>query len=254
MKYKLIYTLSLVLSTLVLSCRTDNKNNEAEASGAIPPPMSISKSNTMKIYMHYMPWFETKESNNGTWGYHWTMNNRNPDKTLPNGQREIASHYYPMIGPYHSGDADVIENHLLLMKYAGVDGILINWYGTFNINDFPVNKENSEQIISMAGKLGMQYAIVYENRFLNDIVAAGLALTASTAARDDFNYVQKHYFNDPNYIKKEGKPMLLNFGPIVLKTEDLWSKAFSLLDIKPQFYTLWYESGSAGNNATGEFA
>ena len=76
----------------------------------------------------------------------------------------------------------------------------------------------------------------------------------ASAARDDFNYVQKNYFTDPNYIKKDGKPLLLNFGPIVLKSEQQWTTAFTLLNPKPQFYTLWYESASAGNNASGEFA
>ncbi len=256
MNYNLIKIFSVLLLLAILSCRSDDKGGGGSdgGEGTLPSPENVTKTNSMKLYMHYMPWFETKESNNGSWGYHWTMHTRNPDKILSNGQREIASYYYPLIGPYHSGDQDVIENHLLLMKYAGVDGILINWYGTFNLNDFPVNKQNSEQIISMLSKVGMKYAIVYEDRFLNDIVNAGLAITASTAARDDFNYVQTHYFSDPNYIKNNEKPLLLNFGPIVLKTEEEWTKAFSLLNTKPEFYTLWYDSGSAGNNASGEFA
>ena len=52
------------------------------------------------------------------------VNNRNPNIVDATGKRQIASHYYPKIGPYASSDPDVIEYHLLLMKYAGVDGVL----------------------------------------------------------------------------------------------------------------------------------
>ena len=40
-----------------------------------------------------------------------------------------AAHYYPKIGPYASNDPDVLEYHFLLMKAAGVTGIILDWYG-----------------------------------------------------------------------------------------------------------------------------
>ncbi|NUY81038.1 glycoside hydrolase family 99-like domain-containing protein [Flavobacterium sp. MAH-1] len=233
--------------------------SDSDPSGPSDPfeeldPVAISKTNPTKIYMHYMPWFETKASSpNGQWGYHWTMSNRNPD-IITNGKREIASHYYPMIGPYHSGDKQVIENHLLMMKYAGIDGILIDWYGTYDLNDFRLIKQNTEQLIDMLDEVGLEYAIVYEDRFLPDIVNAGLAPSVTSAARTDFSYLQNNCFNDANYIKIDGKPLLLNFGPIVIQTESGWTDAFENLNPKPTFLTLWNESADAGTNASGEFA
>ena len=86
-----------------------------------------------KLYMHYMPWFQTPSSLGGTggssWGFHWKMNTQNPNIVDASGKRQIASHYYPKIGPYDSTDSDVIEYHSLLMKYSGVDGALVDWYG-----------------------------------------------------------------------------------------------------------------------------
>ena len=46
------------------------------------------------------------------------------------GRATLASHYHPIIGPYDSGDPDVLEYHALLMKLAGIDGVVIDWYGT----------------------------------------------------------------------------------------------------------------------------
>lgn len=247
---------ALAAACISLTYCSDN-DSPSEGGGTVeyPSPVAIPKSNSMQLYMHYMPWFESNESSaNGKWGYHWTMANKNPDKISPDGKREIASHYYPMIGPYHSGDPYVIENHLLTMKYSGVDGLLINWYGSFDLNDFKDNRINSEQIIEMCKKLGMNYALVYEDRFLPDIVGAGLAPTIASAARVDAFYMNKHYFGDSNYIKLNGKPLLLNFGPISLTTPNQWTTAFSVIEQKPEFLTLWNQSDQAGANAQGEFA
>ena len=247
-----------VILASVLGCGDDNSttyNPETPPTTENFEPVAVTKTNQTKIYMHYMPWFETKESSpDNQWGYHWKMGNRNPDIIDGNGRRQIASHYYPLIGPYHSGDKEVIENHLLLMKYAGVDGLLIDWYGTFDHNDYRVNKENAEQLIAMLDEVGLEYAIVYEDRFLPNIVMAGLAPTVTAAAKTDMNYMQANYFGNANYIKINNKPLLLNFGPITLNTPTLWTNTFADLEPKPTFLTLWYESGEAGANASGEYS
>lgn len=253
-KYTTLLIVGLMSVTVALSCSKDDKpggNSQPENLDPVP----IVKTNATKIYMHYMPWFETNESSpDNKWGYHWTMANKNPNNMDANGRREIASHYYPLIGPYHSGDKDVIENHLLLMKYAGIDGVLIDWYGTYNLNDYRINKENAEQLIEMLDEVGLEYAIVYEDRFLTNIVDADLAPTIVSAAKTDFTYLQNNYFNDANYIKVNGKPLLLNFGPITLTAPADWTSAFSNLNPKPTFLTLWYESADAGANASGEYS
>lgn len=110
-------------------------------------PKPVAKTNPMKIYMHYMPWFQSKDFS-GFWGYHWKMTNRNPDVIEKDGRRQIASHYYPLIGPYDSKDPDVIAYHLLLMRYSGIDGVLIDWYGSHKVHDFGPNLENSNALIS----------------------------------------------------------------------------------------------------------
>jgi hypothetical protein len=238
-----------------VGCSDDEKHADTPTGPGILAPVAIQKTNDTKIYMHYMPWFESDESTaNHQWGYHWTMANKNPNTIDANGQREIASHYYPLIGPYHSGDKDVIENHLLLMKYAGIDGVLLDWYGTYDVNDYRMVKENAEALIAMLDEVGLEYAIVYEDRFLTNIVNAGLSPTVVSAAKTDLNYMQSHYFDDANYIKINSKPLLLNFGPITLTTPAEWTNAFNDLSPKPTFLTLWYESADAGENASGEYS
>ena len=39
--------------------------------------MDIVKENPKKIYVHYLPWFQSKDYD-GYWGQHWTMANTKP--------------------------------------------------------------------------------------------------------------------------------------------------------------------------------
>src|SRR5205085_10864071 len=88
---------------------------------AQPPPPPF-------LMVHYMPVYQAKPYQ-GSWGWHWTMNHYNPDTFDGQGRRNIASHYYPLIGPYDSRDPDVVEYHVLLMKVAGIDGAIADWDG-----------------------------------------------------------------------------------------------------------------------------
>lgn len=217
-------------------------------------PVDVPKSKAQKIFMHYMPWYETPETNSdNTWGIHWTMANRNPN-VIEQGKRQIASHFYPLIGPYASSDKDVIEYHLLLMKYAGIDGLMIDWYGVHDVNDYPLNKRNTEALVGMLEKVGLEFSIVYEDRTLPNVVEQNASSSLVAAAQTDMQYLQNEFFSKPFYTKVDNQPLLLVFGPITLETPAQWTQAFSALHPKPCFLTLWNESADAGDNANGEYA
>jgi hypothetical protein len=217
-------------------------------------PKPVIKTNSQKVYVHYMPWFETPAtSSTGNWGLHWTMANENPNTILANGRRQIASWFYPMIGPYDSDDRDVIDYHLLLMKYSGIDGLIIDWYGVQNVDDYPLNKRNTDSIFSRVPGAGLQFGICYEDASLaQDKAVAGIDTV--TAAKSDFSYLQSAYFGSGSYIKINDQPLLLDFGPQGLKTTADWQQAFSVFNTKPRLLSLQYEGGVTGAEGSGEFA
>ncbi len=247
-----------LLVLLMFCCAACSKSSSPgpSSSGVITyDPVAVTKSNSMKIYVHYMPWFETKESSgNNQWGTHWTMANQNPDIISSDGRRQIASYYYPNIGPYASGDNDVIEYHLLLMKYAGIDGVIVDWYGAHDVNDYALIRKNTEALATLIGKTGLQFAIDYEDRTVSEDVAKGAASSNVDAAQDDLLYLQTKFFGSSSYIKLNNTPLLLTFGPTTIQTESDWNMVLGLLSTKPCFLTLWNESGDAGKNASGEYA
>ena len=236
----------LVLLALVAGCDAAGAKDDGEASG----PKPVAKTNAMRIYMHYMPWFESKEVS-GYWGSHWRMNTRNPDQVDADGKRAIASHYYPLIGPYDSADPAVIEYHLLLMKYAGVDAVLIDWYGSHSVYDYRANLLNSNALIARLADVGLDFGIVYEE-FTASNVGDRTEATALAAARADVKYMADHYFGDPAYVQVDGKPLVLTFGPRHFTRSSQWDAILGSTDLT--FLPLWGHTSRVGAAADGEYA
>ncbi|MDR1527254.1 MAG: hypothetical protein LBS46_06250 [Dysgonamonadaceae bacterium] len=230
---------------IVCSCGKNEQPNEF-----VVTPLdskSVVKTNATKLYVHYMAWFETPETNNGQWGWHWKMANKNPDNIV-NGRRDIAAWYYPLIEPYASGDPNVLEYHLLLMKYAGIDGVLVDWYGLQQKNDLPQIAKNTDALFKAIEKTGLEFGIVYEDRFLE-----GTKTAMISQAKTDMQYLQNTYFKKPYYAKRGGKPLLLIFGPATLQDKGDWENIFGVFADPPAFYTLNDHFHTASTSASGEY-
>ncbi|NKI32158.1 glycoside hydrolase family 71/99-like protein [Croceivirga thetidis] len=218
--------------------------------------MEVPKDNPKKVYAHYMPWFQSKDYD-GWWGHHWTMANKNPENIDENGKREIASFFYPEIGPYSSIDPDLQEYHFLMMKMAGIDGVIFDWYGSRDYYDYGIMKLATETFMWRLEDLGLDFSIMYEDRTAVQAVDLGYAPDAVTAAKQDFEYVRDTYMTSPNYIQWEEKPLLLVFGPHHIQNTSDWDEIFTVFpeQEKPHYATLWGASEPwVGDSATGEFA
>src|SRR5580700_6388963 len=110
-----------------------NNPNCATAQSVEKPPLPPHK----LLLAHYMGWYTAKPFSK-SWGWHWTMGHYDPD-IEKEGRRPAASHYYPLIGLYDSSDPDVLDCQCLLMKLSGIDGVIIDWYGTDDYLDYAVN-------------------------------------------------------------------------------------------------------------------
>lgn len=233
MRNTFMYGLAIASMILLGSCgdKDSDGGNNTKQPETLPAQMP-EKTNTMNVYAHYMPWFNTPETNNGRWGYHWTMNNQDPNVIEANGQRQIASHYYPLTGPYDSTDPAVLDYQCLLMKYSGIDGVMIDWYGTQDKNDYPANRINTEAMVKAIEKAGLKFSIVYEDATLSN------ASDMVTQARLDITYLATGFFKSPNYTKVNARPLLLDFGPQTMTAPQDWYRAFSILGTQPYFISL----------------
>lgn len=208
------------------------------AGGAAPGDNTPPTPARPLIIVHYMPWYEAKPVS-GAWGWHWTMKRFDPDRSDASGRREIASHYYPQIGPYDSADPDVLEYHALLMKLAGVDGVIADWYGSEEFNDYAIIHRRTAALFETLARRGLKFAVCYEDRVIK-AMAEREKLTPAQAvehARTHLRFCDEKWFGAPAYLRLDGKPLLLVFGPDYLKAEQ-WESALSGLRHPPAFFTL----------------
>lgn len=214
-RHCICYTTSwIVVAMFLLALSSQGKATPAEP---VKRPLMVA---------HYMPWFEANVADR-QWGWHWTMNAFNPEKQT-NGNRSIASHYYPLIGPYDSGDPAVIEYHLLLMKLAGIDGIIVDWYGLSDFLDYPLVHRNTRALFEIAAKIGLSVGICYEDQTITKLVEAK-RLSASDRvmhAKREMKWLRENWFSRPAYLRLNGKPVLLSFGSEGLSDQE-WEQVLS---------------------------
>jgi hypothetical protein len=202
------------------------------ASSAHPAPTTPAK--FPLILAHYMPWFEARPESSH-WGWHWTMNSFDPEK-VTDGKRSIASHYYPLIGPYDSGSPAVIEYHLLLMKLAGIDGLIADWYGLSNFLDYPIVHRNTAALFQQAEKFGMRIGICYEDQTIPRLVQARQLPEKDRVehAREEIEWLRANWFARPTYLRLNGKPVLLSFGQDGL-TDAEWDRVVGSVTERPLY-------------------
>ena len=131
---------------------------------------------------------------------------------------------------------DQLQGHVLdvLHKNLGVD-----------ISD--------EALLKAIEKANLKMAIVYEDATLDGLDDSG----KQAQARSDMQYLNSVYFKSDCYVKVDGKPLLMCFGPQSLITPKGWNFAFATLATKPQFVVLNGCSNRTNDNSytnsQGEF-
>ncbi len=219
-----------IATLLVLAIGMASPAIRAEA-GEEEPPRPL-------ILVHYMPWFESKPVS-GTWGWHWTMGHFDPERSDPTGRRHVASHYYPLIGPYDAADPDVLEYHTLLMRVAGIDGVIADWYGSEDVNDYTMIHRRTALLFATAGRRSLKFAVCYEDRVLKSMSERNGLTPAQLIGhgRTHLRFCEENWFKEPSYVTWQGKPLLLVFGPDYLNSTQ-WEAVFSGLRRPPAYFSL----------------
>jgi hypothetical protein len=128
------------------------------------------------VGIFYYPWYSTP-SVDGAW-QHWSQNNHRPPL-------DLYSHFFPAQGPYSSDDPAVLERQMAQIASAGVDELIVSWWGRGSSEDrrLPV-------VMAAAKRHRLTVAIhlePYDNRS-PATVQQDLAYVAGLGIRDVFVY------------------------------------------------------------------
>jgi glycoprotein endo-alpha-1,2-mannosidase len=179
------------------------------AGPALPHPADFRSSDRI-VVTHYFNWFKTPDVG-GSWrGWEWKGNGpqHNPDLVLTNGRRDIASVYYPLIGPYDSAQPDVVEYHMLTALAAKIDGFFIDWYGISSEEE-----KGFGTLLDAAARIGFKMCVCFEDKAM---FGYGYNVrTRDEAVRNaisNLNYVLETHGAHPAYLRIDGVPVVINFS------------------------------------------
>ncbi|NCC50961.1 MAG: hypothetical protein EOM20_07055 [Spartobacteria bacterium] len=162
------------------------------------------------VMVHYFNWFETPDVR-GSWRHwEWLGNGprHDPRNLRDDGHRDIASVYYPLIGPYDASDRDVIEYHVLSALAAKIDGFFVDWYGIHSDEERAL-----PALLDMAARCGFKVGICFEDKTM-----FGYSYNvrhrheAVSNAVENLNYILDKHAAHPAYLHLDGKPVVITFS------------------------------------------
>jgi hypothetical protein len=191
------------------------------------------------LLTHYMPWYQAPDVS-GYWGWHWTMDYFDPTRADADGRPQIASHYIPLTGAYDSQDDAILEYQVLLMKLSGIDGVIVDWYGTSDFADYALSHAATSKLFTYIERAGLRFAVCYEDRTILNMVNNGRLSpeTATEQGQADFSFVNEHWFSSDAYVTYQGQPLVFVFGPLYYRQPQHWEEVFAGIDPTPGLVTL----------------
>ncbi|MFA5794879.1 MAG: glycoside hydrolase family 99-like domain-containing protein [Candidatus Brocadiia bacterium] len=164
---------------LAASCGEDTKSKNAQSQ----KPLLLGA--------YYNPWFgaDTKQ---------WSGSLR----------KKLTIQQTPTLGEYNCRDIAVIKKHLEWADQAGIDFFAMNWYGPNTWTDGTVKDNWAPYLVKTNSQF--KFCIAYQTLFILDSVGGAIPMTreASKLMLDQFTYLAAEYFNHPNYLKINGRPVV----------------------------------------------
>lgn len=107
-----------------------------------------------KVLAFYYPWYGAPEGPGGTSRgskyVHW--------EGVETASKRIASSTnYPVLGAYDSMDVKTIDAHCEMLSKAGIDGVVVSWWGKGSYEDAALSP-----LLEGCAKFGLQLAVYFE--------------------------------------------------------------------------------------------
>ncbi|MEM2998506.1 MAG: PKD domain-containing protein [Thermoproteota archaeon] len=143
------------------------------------------------VLAFYYPWYGTAHGASGRW-FHW-------EGVTENSIANTA--HYPLLGIYDSQDERLIESHILMAKYAGIDGFVVSWWGPDSFED-----QSLERIIRVAEIYDFKITIYYES------YRPRKPLTSVTDIVYELSYAIREYTGSSAFFKVNGRPVIFIYN------------------------------------------
>ncbi len=162
----------------VLGCLVAARAMRAEVAKDTPKPV---------VGAYYYPWYDKPRlRKQGKWSQAMRLHLKAPQT--------------PMAGLYDSRDPKVISEHIQQSLRAGISFWAVSWWGPGSGTDEVFRKS----ILKHPEASKLKYAALYESQGR----LGGLQNPNYKRWIGDLEYLKKTYFDDPRYLKIDGRPVL----------------------------------------------
>lgn len=176
------------------------------------PPLTSDK----KVIAYYLPQFHTITENDENWGRGFTEW-RNVSRALPLFQGHYQPRHPADLGFYDLNNPMVIAQQAQLARNYGLGGwaFYYYWFDSKKLLDMPIERLYQQRDINMP------YCVFWANENWTrswDGMQSNVLLSQKHSAEDDIAFVGaiSKYFEDPRYIRFEGRPVLMMYRPQLL--------------------------------------
>ena len=132
--------------------------------------------------------------------------------------------------PYVSRDRGVMGRHIDQAKAAGIDGFLVAWYGPSG--DTNQTEPNLTALLEEAAARNFKIGILFETD--SPFLGSPGAITGA------LHHAQNTHFNQPAYLRVDGRPVLFFWRPHIYGV-DTWRSIRSQAD--PGYGSIWISEG-----------
>lgn len=181
-----------------------------------------------KVLAFYYTWYGTPQFQNGRW-MHWNECRacvHDPTRTVEvvsprTGKKLTAPDSGSKNHPaklYDSNDPAVVREHLRIAERAGIDALIVTWWGQNSYEDRALKKALE---VAKASKSPVRFTIYYEQ-------APPRAADPVQGVIEDFRYLLREYGSHPAFFTEGGRPVFFVYGRAMgqLKPEQ-WKQAIA---------------------------
>jgi len=129
---------------------------------------------------------------------------------------------------YSSTDAGQIHNQITDMISRGIDGVIIDWYGSNN----GIDQATKLVMAEAESHPGFTFAIMIDQGAIQWDSCSGCS--AQQALISQLQYIEQTYFPSKAYMTQQGRPVVTNFNIDLSYSVD-WSAASAALSTQPIF-------------------
>ena len=170
--------------------RATDEQQHASQPGSPALSRTISEQSEYYTGVYYYPWYDPN------YAHEWT--GQYPRDFLVPQQP-------PMLDHYSCRDLQVIGQHLDWMQEYGVDFLVSSWWGQNTWEDITLRN----YLLPKLENTPVRFTVYYESPQLG-FDPGGFTIEGAKEEQliSDFNYIAETYFDHPNILKVEGKPVV----------------------------------------------